>query len=100
MSIQLLRDLTDGRFEDGAVARVVVTAFWTRGEAPTFDVFARSWTKAKTEEHQLLTPEYAYLTDLKHRRADGGWKVLRTAKAKSALKTLARIAPNRRAAEG
>ena len=47
-----------------------------------------------------LTPEYAYLTDLKHRRADGGWKALRTAKAKSALKTLARIAPTRRAAEG
>ena len=98
--MRLLRDLTAGRFQDGAVARVVVMGFWTRGEAPTFEEFARSWTKAKTEEHQLLTPEYAYLTDLKHRRADGGWKALRTAKAKSALKTLARIAPTRRAAEG
>ncbi len=94
--MRLLRDVTDGRFQDGAVARVVVMGFWTRGEAPTFEEFARSWTKAKTEEHQLLTPEYAYLTDLKHRRADGGWKALRTAKAKSALKTLARIAPTRR----
>jgi len=98
--MRLLRDLTAGRFQDGVVARVVVMGFWTRGEAPTFEEFARSWTKAKTEEHQLLTPEYAYLTDLKHRRADGGWKALRTAKAKSALKTLARIAPTRRAAEG
>jgi hypothetical protein len=98
--MQLLRDLTDGRFQDGAVARVVVMAFWTRGEAPTFEEFAGSWTKAKTEEHELLTPEYAYLTDLKHRRADGGWKALRTAKAKSALKTLARIVPTRRAAGG
>ena len=98
--MQLLRDLTDGRFQDGAVARVVVMGFWTRGEAPTFEKFARSWTKAKTEEHQLLTPEYAYLTDLKHRRADGSWKALRTAKAKSALRMLARIAPTRRAAEG
>jgi hypothetical protein len=51
--------------------------------------------KAKTEELQLLTPEYAYLTDLKHRRAGGGWKALRTAKARSALKTLAKIAPAR-----
>jgi hypothetical protein len=41
----------------------------------------------------LLTPEYAYLTDLKHQRADGDWKALRTAQAKSALKTLRRIAP-------
>ena len=91
--IRLLRDLTDGRFQDGAVARIVVMEFWTRGKAPTFEEFARSWTKTKAEEHKLLTPEYAYLTDLKHRRADSDWKALRTAKAKSALKTLARIAP-------
>jgi hypothetical protein len=49
--------------------------------------------KAKAEEHRLLTPEYAYLTDLKHRRADDNWKGLRTAKAHSALNTLAGIAP-------
>jgi hypothetical protein len=96
--IRLLRELTAGRFRDGAVARVVMMGFWTRGEAPTFEEFARSWTKAKAEEHTLLTPEYAYLTDLKHQRADGAWKALRTAKAKSALKTLARIAPTRGAA--
>jgi hypothetical protein len=45
--------------------------------------------RAGAAEHRLLTPEYAYLTDVKHRR----WKALRAAKAKSALKTLARIAP-------
>ena len=91
--LRLLRELTAGRFRDGAVARVVAMAFWTRGQAPTFEEFARSWMKAKTEEHRLLTPEYAYLTDLKHRRADDNWKALRTAKANSALKTLAKIAP-------
>ena len=98
--MRLLRDLTAGRFQDGAVARVLAMEFWTRGEAPTFEDFARSWTKAKTEQHRLLTPEYAYLTDLKHQRAEGDWKALRTAKAKSALKTLARIAPAPGAAKG
>src|SRR6185436_18326032 len=97
--LRLLRDLTGGRFKDGAVARILAMEFWTRGEAPTFEEFARSWTKAKAEEHRLLTPEYAYLTDLRHQRADGNWKALRKAKAKSALATLARIAPVR-AAEG
>ena len=53
----------------------------------------------RAEEHWLLTPEYAYLTDLRHQRADGDWKALRKAKAKSALETLARILPVR-AAEG
>ena len=95
--LRLLRDLTGGRFKDGAVARVLAMEFWTRGEAPTFEEFARSWTKAKADEHRLLTPEYAYLTDLKHHRADGDWKAVRTAKAKSALKTLARVAPVRAA---
>jgi len=95
--MRLLRNLTAGRFRDGAVARVLAMQFWTRGEAPTFEKFARSWTKAKSEEHRLLTPEYAYLTDLRHQRADGDWKALRKAKAKSALETLARIAPLRAA---
>jgi hypothetical protein len=98
--MRLLRDLTGGRFQDGAVARVLAMEFWTRGEAPTFEEFARSWTKAKAEEHRLFTPEYAYLTDLRYQRADGDWKALRKAKAKSALETLARIAPVRAAATG
>src|SRR5512132_2157598 len=93
--MRLLRDLTDGRFRDGAVARVLAMEFWTRGEAPTLEEFARSWTKAKAKEHRLLTPEYAYLTDLKHHRADSEWKAVRKAKAKSALKALARVAPVR-----
>jgi hypothetical protein len=91
--MRLLRDLTDGRFRDGAVARVVAMEFWTRGEAPTFEQFARSWTKAKAEQHRMLTPEYAYLTDLQHQRAGRDWKALRKAKARSALATLSRIAP-------
>ena len=95
--MRLLRDLTDGRFRDGAVARVLAMEFWTRGEAPTFEEFARSWTKAKAEEHRLRTPEYAYLTDLRHQRADDDWKALRKVKATSALKMLARIAPARKA---
>jgi hypothetical protein len=95
--MRLLGDLTADRFRDGAVARVLAMEFWTRGEAPTFEEFARSWTKAKAEEHRLLTPEYAYLTDLQRQRADGDWKALRKAKAKSALETLARIAPIRAA---
>src|SRR6185295_2307556 len=66
--MRLLRDLTAGRFRDGAVARVLAMEFWTRGKAPTFEQFARSWTNAKAEKHRLLTPEYAYLTDLRHQR--------------------------------
>jgi hypothetical protein len=91
--MDLLRELTGGTFRDGAVARIVAMEFWARGEAPTFEEFARSWTKTKARQRQLLTPEYAYLTDLRHQRADNNWKALRKAKATSALQTLARIAP-------
>ena len=92
--MRLLSELTDGRFRDGAVARVLAMEFWTRGEAPTLEEFARAWTKAKAEEHRLFTAEYAYLTDLKHKRAGSAWKSLRKAKAESALRTLAEIAPS------
>ena len=91
---RLLRELTDGRFKDGAVARVLATQFWTRGEAPTLEGIARAWTKAKAEEHRLLTPEYAYLTDLQLQRAHADWKSVRATKAKSAMATLSRIAPS------
>src|SRR4051812_21031627 len=92
--MRLLRDLTGGRFKDGAVGRVLAMQFWTRGEAPTLETFARAWTKAKAEEHRLLTPEYAYLTDLQQQRAGADWKAVRARKAKSALTTLRRIAPS------
>jgi hypothetical protein len=84
--IRELRRLTAGRFKDGAVARVVAMEFWTRGAAPTISEFARAWTKAL--ERVLVTPEYAYLTDLQRHGADGDWKTLRRRKAASALKTL------------
>ncbi|HVZ19733.1 MAG TPA: hypothetical protein VG871_01650 [Vicinamibacterales bacterium] len=91
--ISLLRDLTGGRFRDGAVARVLAMEFWTRGEAPTLAQFARAWMKAKADEHSLLTPEYAYLTDLQHQRVGADWKAVRTAKARSAIETLERLDP-------
>jgi hypothetical protein len=32
----LLRKLTGGKFEDGAIARILARKYWSRGEAPTF----------------------------------------------------------------
>jgi len=89
--IRSLRELTDGRFRDGAVARVLVMEFWMGGKAPTLADFARAWTNANADRRRLLTAEYAYLTDLQHKRVDREWKSLRKAKAESALRTLARI---------
>jgi hypothetical protein len=89
--IRCLRELTSGRFRDGAVARVLAMEFWTNGKAPTLADFARAWTKADANRHELLTAEYAYLTDLQHKRVDRDWKSLRKVKAESALSTLARI---------
>lgn len=91
--LRVLRELTDGRFTDGAVARVVAMDFWTRGIAPTLEEFASAWTTAKAEQHRLLTPEYAYLTDVRHGRANTDWKKLRHVKATSALATLEQVAP-------
>jgi hypothetical protein len=89
--ISLLEDLTDGRFRNGALARVLIMEFWTSGEAPTFTRFADAWSKATDERRDLLTPEYAFLADLHHGRATPEWKAMRQRKADAVLATLAKI---------
>lgn len=82
-----LQDLTQGRFKDGAVARVLIMELWTQGQAPTLKTFADAWLKA-SEEMDLLTPEYAYLTDLANKEAGHDWKAVRRQRANQALRVL------------
>jgi len=97
--LRALGELTEGRFRNGVVARVLAMEFWTRGEAPTLAEFARAWTRAQADQQRSVNPEYAYLTDVKYNRAGREWKSLRNAKAASALQTLERIAPSRDTSE-
>jgi len=78
-----LRELTGGRFRNGALARVLVMEFWTRGTAPTLREFAEAWTAAGSRD--LVRPEYAFLTDLRDGDAGADWKRKRQEKAKQAL---------------
>jgi hypothetical protein len=89
----LLRDLTGGRFEDGALARVLIMEYWTDGTAPTFREFADAWVSAKDEPRLLLSADYAFLSDLQRGRAGPEWKSVRASKARRVLATLGRIAP-------
>ena len=45
-ALSLLKRLTEGKFRDGAVARIVAREFWSRGEAPTFRQYAAAWLDA------------------------------------------------------
>src|SRR5437016_6055403 len=45
----LLKDLTSGKFQDGAIARILARDFWTRGKAPTFKEYASAWLQALRE---------------------------------------------------
>lgn len=51
----LLRELTGGKFEDGAIARILARESWSRGEAPTFQEYASAWLRAQ-EEHKRPIP--------------------------------------------
>jgi hypothetical protein len=86
-----LAELTGGRFRNGALARVLVMEFWTAGRAPTIEEFARAWVAAKAEPRDLLTTEYAYLTDVQRGQAGAGWKAKRKEKAERAIAALDRI---------
>lgn len=89
--MDLLLQLTDGAFKDGAIARILVREFWTKGELPTFIEFAESWLKANKKGLGVdlgLHPEAAWLTDRAGNKAGRDWKAKRERKAKKVLKTL------------
>jgi hypothetical protein len=88
--IVLLKELTNGEFEDGAIARILARDFWASDTAPTFKEFAAAWRKAR-EEHNRPNPEWAFLSDRTDKTAGADWKKLRVKKAKRVMKTLSQI---------
>lgn len=89
--IQALQELTYGRFRNGALARVLIMDYWTRGIAPTLKEFAAAWTEAAKTPEKLLTPEYAHLTDRGRGEAGPDWKQKREHKAKRVIAQLNRL---------
>jgi hypothetical protein len=83
--IKLLQKLTDGKFKEGAIARIIAREFWSAGKAPTFEEFAERWLKA-SRAHTEPNPEWAFLSDKTKRKEISNWKQLRRKKAHSVLK--------------
>lgn len=86
----LLKELTGGEFEDGAIARILAREFWSRGEAPTFQNYAAAWLVAR-KEHTKPNAEWAYLSDRAVKKDVAEWKRLRVSKAKEIMNRLRRI---------
>ena len=89
--VALLKELTDGQFRDGAIARILVREFWTRGKAPAFKEFAAAWLQA-VQEHTAPNPEWAFLSDRTRGTNAKDWKKLRAKKAARVLRLLNQIA--------
>lgn len=88
--IALLKSLTDGQFENGAIARIVARDFWASGEAPTFRDYACAWAQA-SREHLRPNPEWAFLSDRASKADVSDWKKLRRQKASKVMKVLNQI---------
>ena len=88
--IALLKALTDGQFENGAIARILARDFWSTGKAPTFREYASAWTHA-SREHLRPNPEWAFLSDRAGKVAVRDWKKLRRQKAAKVMKLLNQI---------
>jgi hypothetical protein len=88
----LLRELTENRFENGAIARMALAKFWAAGRAPTVREFAKTWLRA-TQVHKRPNPEWAFLADRATKTAGREWKQMRLAKARKVLRILDAIAP-------
>lgn len=91
--IALLQQLTEGKFQNGAIARILAREFWSRGEAPTFQEYAKAWLQA-AEQHKSPNPEWAFLSDRVRGTAGADWKKLREKKARKVMKMLEEVAGN------
>jgi hypothetical protein len=85
-----LKDLTNGKFKDGAIARILIREYWTKGLAPTYAEYAVAWVDA-VKKHKLPRPEWAFLTDLSRGSNTRDWKAVRQAKAIAVMEVLAKI---------
>jgi hypothetical protein len=92
--VALLKDLTDGHYRDGAIARILMREFWSKGKAPTFREFAAAWLKA-SREHTAPNPEWAFLSDRARNTAGRDWKKMRAQKAARVMNILERIGSGR-----
>ena len=90
--INLLTRLTNGRFTNGAIARILAREFWSKGKAPTYKEFAAAWVAA-TDNHTRPNPEWAFLSDLARKNDVSRWKEQRTKKAKDVLRIVNRLDP-------
>jgi hypothetical protein len=88
--ITLLKSLTDGQFENGAIARILAREFWSSGKAPTFREYASAWIQA-SREHLRPNPEWAFLSDRASKMAVPDWKKLRAQKASKVIRVLNQI---------
>jgi hypothetical protein len=88
--IALLKSLTEGQFENGAIARILAREFWSDGKAPTFHEYASAWVEA-SREHLKPNPEWAFLSDIASKGAVRDWAKLRTQKASKVMKVLDRV---------
>lgn len=84
---RLLQKLTNGKFTEGAIARIIAREFWHAGKAPTFKQFALQWLKA-SQDHSEPNPEWAYLSDRTKQKQIADWKEFRRKKAQAVLKIL------------
>jgi hypothetical protein len=88
--IALLKDLTNGQFENGAVARIVAREFWSKGEAPTWREYASAWIEA-SKDRTGPNPEWAFLSDRANKVAGPEWKQMRARKASKVMKLLNQV---------
>jgi hypothetical protein len=85
--VELLSNLTGGKFRHGALARILARDFWSRGIAPTYQEFATAWLEAQAN-HTRPNPEWAFLSDRSAGKETANWRQLRARKAKQALREL------------
>jgi hypothetical protein len=85
--IALLKNLTNGKFHNRAIARILAREFWSTGKARMFKEYASAWRQAK-REHNRPNAEWAFLSDRARGRAGPDWKRLKSKTAATVMMKL------------
>jgi hypothetical protein len=88
--LKLMKQLTAGEFDFGAIAQEVLRACWSRNHAPTYREFAELWQKA-IAQHSEPNPEWAFLSDRRRSNTSSDWKRVRAPKAARVIAILEKI---------
>jgi len=81
--LALMKKLTDGKFKYGAISCMVINKYWSKGKAPTYEQFAKTYMYEYN--NPIDHPEWQYIQFMRKYNDKSKWTKIRSRIAKSVI---------------